>query len=297
MKKLIYLFLASLLLVFLCSCGKESPAEDFEYEMEDGEVIITNYVGSELEIYIPAEINDRPVTVIGESAFEEYDMTFVYIPDSVTKIESGAFRYCACLTDVRFSRNLTEIGYGAFSECTELTEVSLPDKLENIDMYTFSDCESLEKIELPNSLISIEDEAFCGCTSLSDVEFPVGLEYIGNNSFEGCTSLSNVELPVGLEYLCDDSFEGCDSLDELKIPFNAIADIKVEYLYNADGILFRLNVSSPVGGYTIDYLNNSGSIQQMHTTLVVEKDSYAYEAVEEIGESVLAEHGITVKVK
>ena len=96
MKKRLVMLLLVLAALGLCACGRqESPVEDFEYEMVDGEVVITGYTGTDREIYIPAMINDRPVTQIGEEAFEGYDMTLVDIPEGVVIIHDSAFYKCA----------------------------------------------------------------------------------------------------------------------------------------------------------------------------------------------------------
>ena len=172
MKKLICIILSALFLVLLSSCGKESPVEDFEYEMEDGEVIITGYIGSDLEIYIPSKINDRPVTAIGEEAFEGYDMTYVSMPDSVVIIEKEAFRNCACLKEIDFSKKLTEIGENAFMGCEALTKVDLPEKLETIRKSAFSFCPSLSSVKLPESLLMMEKDAFEEGENLGEIKIP-----------------------------------------------------------------------------------------------------------------------------
>lgn len=80
----------------LAGCGTptSSPIEDFSYEFKDGEVTITGYIGTDREIVIPDTIEDRPVTVIGEKAFQGYDMTSIIIPNTITIIQKRAFDDC-----------------------------------------------------------------------------------------------------------------------------------------------------------------------------------------------------------
>lgn len=145
----------------LCGCGKteekkESPIEDFQYEMVDGEAVITGYRGSDREIYIPEEINDRPVTTIGEEAFAGYDMTLVSIPSGVKVIDKYAFKECSCLTEITLPEGLTRIESYAFYRCQALTDVHLPDGLEYLGSAAFGYCESLKELVLPDALTGFE---------------------------------------------------------------------------------------------------------------------------------------------
>lgn len=126
-----------------------SPVEDFTYEMVDGEVVITGYTGVAREIYIPEEINDRPVTQIGEKAFAEYDLILVDIPESVTIIHEGAFEECDCLEEIRLPSGLQRIEATAFGYCDHLINVDLPDGLEFLGYHAFGSCDKLEKLVLP----------------------------------------------------------------------------------------------------------------------------------------------------
>lgn len=261
----------------LCSCAgvSESPAEDFTYEMSDGEIIITGYTGTDLSIRIPSSINDRPVTVIGEEAFEGYDMTDIVIPDSVVEIGNDAFSECNCLTSIKFSKNLKTIGTGAFSYCDALTAVALPNNLKTIGKGSFS-----------------------GCKALTTISFPKNLEYISDGAFEG-SGLKTVSLPKNLKYLGADSFAYCTNLDSLTIPDNTDIEIVLER-YNGQGAYVN-TFRSPVGGsYTrtmddsvLDALGGIKEYEQLHTKLIVSENSYAYEQVKEF----MTGYGLTVEVK
>lgn len=73
--------------------------EEYRYrELEDGTLEITGYQGNDTELVIPAEINGKRVTGIGDSAF------------------SG----CSSLTGIELPADLTSIGDSAFSGCDDL---------------------------------------------------------------------------------------------------------------------------------------------------------------------------------
>ncbi len=155
MKKIFYVFMVMILLMSVmtsCSGVKESPIEDFKYEIENGEITITEYSGTEREITIPSKIEDRPVTVIGSKAFEDYDLVSIVIPDTVTIIESEAFRECDCLEKVTLSKQLKIIDDEAFYSCESLAYIDLPGSLKNIGDRAFDYCKSLTTIELPDNV-------------------------------------------------------------------------------------------------------------------------------------------------
>jgi hypothetical protein len=66
----------------------------FEYRnLRDG-IRITRYIGEELDVMIPSEIDGVTVTDIGSRAFENTGVKSVYIPDSVIKIGWNVFEGC-----------------------------------------------------------------------------------------------------------------------------------------------------------------------------------------------------------
>jgi Ni/Co efflux regulator RcnB len=78
-------------------------------------VIITGYRGKSKVVRIPPQIGGKPVTSIGERAFEDKELTSVTIPDSVTSIGDYAFSGNSYLrgTGVIVPDNVT-LGKGVF---------------------------------------------------------------------------------------------------------------------------------------------------------------------------------------
>lgn len=153
--------------VILSGCNQRiTPTEDLEYDLVDGEITITGYLGTERELVIPDEIEDRPVTKIGEFAFAEYDMTSIELPETVIYI--GAY---------------------AFSDCNCLIDMEIPEKVEIIGEGAFYHCDLLEKVAFPDGLQRIEAGAFNSCVVLDDINVPEDLEYLGAYSFGNCDRL------------------------------------------------------------------------------------------------------------
>lgn len=71
----------------------ETYAHGFlRYELVDGTVVITGYEGREAAVSVPAMIGGNPVSAVAAGAFADAPgVEAVYLPDTVTSVEQGAF--------------------------------------------------------------------------------------------------------------------------------------------------------------------------------------------------------------
>ena len=97
--------------------AEETPEElvsgIFKYTVSDGTVTITGLTESpEGVLTIPGTIDGKPVTAIGNAAFQ----------------------YRSAITSFVFPDSITSIGYSAFESCKGLTEVTLPAKLHKLSV-------------------------------------------------------------------------------------------------------------------------------------------------------------------
>ncbi len=149
----------------------------------------------------------------------------VKLPDSITKIEGGAFSRCTGLesvdlgTGVRFIGSNDENNWeeGAFSYCTGLKEIIIPGSVEEIGYQSFYGCTELRTLSVGAGRIG--DYAFQDCSKLYSLELLEGVEEIGEYAFV-CPALSGeLLLPGTLKKIGGHAFTGCNRLaGDLIIP-------------------------------------------------------------------------------
>ena len=115
----------------------------FTYDIYENEVTITGFAEGVAiaEIIIPRWIEDLPVTMIGNSAFEGCaTLSTVVIPEGVINIGRSAFRNCEGLTHVTLSSSVSNVYAYAFSGCTNLKSIGFcASPIETVGKDAFAD--------------------------------------------------------------------------------------------------------------------------------------------------------------
>lgn len=132
-----------MVVVMMCACWTGAGADeerktftsgDYQYALlDDGTIEITKYNGSAKRLDIPAKLDAKTVTSIGDSAFY----------------------FCSSLTSVSIPHSVTSIGDWAFSGCDSLTTVTIPDSVTSIGKYAFDNCPDLV-LTVPRSSYAAE---------------------------------------------------------------------------------------------------------------------------------------------
>jgi hypothetical protein len=134
--------------------NKSIEAVSGEYQFaanSDNTVTITKYTGEGGDIEIPAEIDGKKVTAIGNTlketgAFQDCDtLTSVIIPDGVTEIQDNAFRGTTSLKTVTIPASVTLLRNRAFADTPNLYSVYFAGDAPQIadDVFTITDTSHL----------------------------------------------------------------------------------------------------------------------------------------------------------
>lgn len=231
-------------------------AQNFDYATTNGTVTITGYRGPGGAVTIPSQVNNLPVTVIGNWAFASaagFSVTSLTIPEGVVTIGSMAFYYCTGLRSVTMPSSLRSIGESAFTHCTSLSSITIPNGVATLGNAAFGSCAGLSRVTIPQSLTNLGTGCFAGCinmdsinvdplnvayTSIGGVLFtndlrvvlkfpegksgayaiPEGVTHIGNGAFGGCTKLTTVTIPDSTTSIGYNAFSGCLSLHGVEMP-------------------------------------------------------------------------------
>jgi hypothetical protein len=242
-----------LALLGLCSVAQAQ----FRFTTNNGAITITGFSGTNRTGLIPSEINGLRVVSIGDEAFRNWMLTnsnlrSVVIPDSVTNIGSGSFRWCTGLTNVSFGSGLLRIGAAAFFNCPGLTRITIPFSVATVGSQAFQDCTGLTNVAFADCNAYIDSSAFAHCSNLVSVTFSNsfavgtnsqggprmvvrGVNQIRHTAFAFCHALTNVVIPASVVYVESQAFAFCTRLASIHVdPANG-------YLSDADGVLFDKN--------------------------------------------------------
>lgn len=223
---------------------------------DDGTVTVTGFVDPSIEydeIYIPAEIDGKEVTVIDDGAFFMYKYWVdLIIPDTVTRIGDMAFYDCY-LNDLTLGAGVKTIGNKAFAEAgLEETTLIIPDSVKTIGDRAFYNCYFEGGLIIPDSVITIGDEAFkCdsdefgyGSSFTRELVLGKSVRSIGKNAFEDCGFCGDLIIPNSVVTIGDHAFEGCDFSGSLSIG-NKVKTIG-EYAFSETGFKGNLKLGKSV---------------------------------------------------
>ena len=165
-------------------------------------------------------------------------LTSITIPDSVTRIGSGAFSDCDnlsriyitdiaawCNIEFDYHGNPLSDAHNLYLNNVLVTELYVPSNVTSIGDYAFEGC-SITSVTIGNSVISIGYSAFYNCGSLTSVTIPDSVTSIGKCAFSDCSSLTSVTIPDSVTSIGDSAFSGCSSLTSVTIP-NSVTSIGV----------------------------------------------------------------------
>lgn len=244
-----------------------NPASDFDCTAENGEVTITDYIGTREHVLIPSEIGGFPVTALADKAFYEKHVTTVVVPDSVTEIGDlcfsgdnyllsltlpdglaelsyGALESCYSLMDFELPKGLKTIGAGALQAIFYLTHLTIPAGVTDIEQMNFLMMHGLEEVSVAegstsftydaeNGLLMTADKArllhcFFHLAPQKEIILPEGMKTIDPFAFHYDVTVEKIVLPEGAEAIGLLAFGICPKLTEIVIPQSVTAIGTVE---------------------------------------------------------------------
>lgn len=174
-----------------------------------------------------ADAHLSKVQVIGPEAFkigndpslrDVIQLSRIYLPDGLQRIEDRAFMYCKLLTGVEIPESVEYIGKQAFFFCEHLGRLRLPSKLTTIKEGCFNCCKALYDFELPASITTIENAAFSECNSWEYPKLPPNITEIPQAMCSYCPGMRRVEVPKGVTVIGKRAFHKCSNLESISIP-------------------------------------------------------------------------------
>jgi len=177
------------------------------------------------------------VTKIGSYAFVMSDFEEIIVPESVQKIETGAFYKCVNLKKLYLDCAIEQITKNMCSGCVALEEVNIPNSVEVIKTGAFEGCMSLEKMIVPDSVVTVESAIFRNCSGLTELVLSNNLTIIQSGLCYGCTSLEEIVIPDKVISIGSRAFANCSALMRMEIP-DGIQKLAREFVDDNAGITF-----------------------------------------------------------
>ena len=182
----------------------------------------------------------------------------IVLPDTVTTIGEGSFRYCTSLRTI-IMPNVTNISASAFLGCSSLTSIAIPEEMTSIPNEVFSGCSSLRNVKIPDGVKEIGYHAFYNCTAMATSQGVIlvdgwacgytsglsgaldltGCRGICLSAFHDCTKITSVHVPNVLYGVS--AFYGCTGLKSATFDDN-LETLPDRFFYNCTGLA---NVSLP----------------------------------------------------
>ena len=210
---------------------------------EDGTICINGLLDIEtVVVAIPASIDGRAVTEIGEMAFQSrIYLQSVSIPASVTKINPkaflGAYRINTVTVDsanpaykaednIIFTKDGTELVYFAATKSRTLSTYAIPSGVTKVGPYAFYSTSfvatdsTLNTVTFPEGLVEIGAYAFYEQLAISSLSFPSSLKKIGEKAFLmfDTTVTMKITWSEGLEEIGDSAFSGVYLKGDMVLP-------------------------------------------------------------------------------
>ncbi len=224
----------------------------FKLDLKEKTCLLIDFDEDVKNLIIPDMYMNYPVVEIcsKDRKYLNFSLESVFVPKTIKRISSGAFRCRDSLEEIRFEEGseLEYIGPRAFEQS------------------------SIKEISIPKSVKIIKDYAFLGCLKLESVVFAEGSELtnLGNSVFAYCPLLKSLELPKSVETITE-SFTDSE-ISSITIPMikkrfcnnlTFSGGFLQEGFYEERSKLERIIVSDGSVGITASAFNDCSSVKEI----------------------------------
>ena len=236
-------------ITFIALDEQETPSNDkyiengIKYQLYTDHAVAVGYTEEiDKNLIIADSVKNVPVTEIAKEAFAGCDsIETLKIPDSVTFVGAGAFRYCNNLKSIALSKNsMVNDGVGVewqgiLTHCPSVEKVTFSQSEINnenkkrflLDEFLFFDLNISEYNNNELAFFAIVGEAHINVVPLALKKLIVtDGEVISKGEFDALISLEDVTLPDSIKKIESASFRNCENLKKVNIPksINYIGD-------------------------------------------------------------------------
>lgn len=213
--------------------------ENLAYTLSDDEtyyIVTGRGTATDSFVYIPAQINGKPVKGIAASAFElDAVLTEVYLPESIEYMENFAFYGCKNLKSVKMENGLKTIGNEAFKQCTALRQIEISSSLQSIGKQAFKYCNSLNNVyirdlaawcriyfepdnnEATSNPLHYAAALYLNNEQIINLCIPDGVTYIADYAFAEFKTVNTVEIGDQVKTIGSHAFSSCVYLRSVTI--------------------------------------------------------------------------------
>ncbi len=213
-----------------------TSAESFEFVPETG--TIREYLGDDVDVVIPREINGVTVREIAYGAFDRcYDYTdtevatdrtewvrlhSVVLPETIEVVGDGLFSYCQQLETFICYAPLDSASKSMFMCTPSLKNVIFVNGVRQIDNYCFVNSGSLENLWLGDKLERVGIQAF---TNTNFTKLVLDAEIIDSGAVTACEELTELHFSSRVREFGDLPAQDCPKLTTVCLEMDNAANI------------------------------------------------------------------------
>lgn len=219
-------------------------ADDFAYNVCDGEAIVLEYTGEDKksikELSIPSTLGDTQVTKVASGFLECDALEQIRAAEGIREINlKNPYTYddkilrkykkltvpttiqniSGSVKELEFADGITEVPAQISRNIIGLCRVDIPDTVTVIGDYAFYHQQSLKVTDLPKQVTSYGQCAFEQCNVIVD-ELPEGIKSVGAYAFKEC-NVTAEKLPESMEKIGYGAFYDC-ALTISELPPNIV---------------------------------------------------------------------------